>query len=166
MCRKIEIKTGKCTLLVIELPVDIKNINLFAKKKTNHYRLYYDEGKMDLKGLIGNHGIIDFGVGNWQHIGTLDQMTEEVWKGIVDGMGRSIATGVPYFRDYYGYDEDDVVYTAIESGISLLKYNEVMFENPLGENGDTGHNARDREWQEAQEKLFDLKRTHFFIKIQ
>lgn len=160
--RQIEIKTGKATLLVVEFPEGIKNINLLADKNTNHYRLYYDEGRMNLNGFIGNHGILDFGVGNWHHIGTLDQMTEEVWKGIVEENFVSIMMDPSYKYQ-----------SATESGLSLLKANGILLNNKYQDDWDElcqwGHGDFSKDgkssyelYTEEQAKVWT--NPHIFIK--
>lgn len=111
--RSIEMPTGKSTLLAVELPND----------ESSYFR---------------PNGTYTFDGVNYQYIGTLDQMTEEVWKGIVD---KSIHTELlAHYVEGINPPNAYCHKTDTESGLSLLKAN-------------------------GADKL-DRNLTHFFIKTQ
>lgn len=79
---------------------------------------------------------IDLPKGNWQLLGTPDQITEDVWSGIVEARW-------DYYKNYLTPKDGNVgnynrlvCKTATESAISFLEANEVYAINPYGERPD------------------------------
>lgn len=114
-------------------------------------------------------------VDEWSHLGGSKELEEEDWKGIVDQGAHS-----GLFSHYVAGVMPPNIYcykTATESGISLLKANGVVMENPLGEEpfyspnmkSETPyadlyeHNHRLACWQQAQSKVW--VNPQIFVKL-
>ena len=101
-----------------------------------------------------------FGVnGMYRPLGELSRLSEEDWKGIVD------------YNTYYSTLTKSWEGSATEFGLSLLKANGVVMENPMGEEPlrytpDIGSDfvPYHDKWKEAQEQVWSPN-THVFIKI-
>lgn len=149
-----EIKTSISTILVVDLPEGTEVVS------TDSTYISYNS-----KSLFGQ---IKAPEGRWQHLRQLTDITEEQWREIVD------TSGHPFYKDFTegGFG---AVCTASESGISLLKANGVILENPEGSRPecDCNYTCGDADryncgmdhhlWQQAQEQVWS--NPHIFIKI-
>lgn len=164
--KKLEIKTDKATLLVVDLP--------YPEIWISRAGISFPNGKG------GEHFIS----GNFKHIGKVSEITEEDWRGIVD----SIIHYEPWTQYqavelFYNYESKgfSYTYTSTESGLSLLKANGVLLENPLGSKPfydeivpkkliKEGYGSNDfvdvlydlHQWESAQELVWS--NPHIFIK--
>lgn len=67
--------------------------------------------------------------GNWMLLGRFDEITEETWKGIVEGYVYSGRSSYQAYKNYSGKNpesEDDILNTATESARSLIHGNPVV----------------------------------------
>lgn len=149
---KIEIKTEKATLLVV------------------------DDSNWD--GCI--YEFVGVNYNGYKHLGKVSEITEDQWKCIVDApVEHKIHSYNPlltkrYFR-FKDYKSDaDILKTATESGLSLLKANGVLLENKYQDDWDElciwGHGDFSKDgkssfdlYTEEQEKVWS--NPHVFIKI-
>ncbi|SUJ18977.1 Uncharacterised protein [Sphingobacterium spiritivorum] len=126
-------------------------------------------------GNIPHSNLLDFPDGSWSHLGPLSQVTEDQWKEIVDQV----------ITSYQDYTDNTVVptfslFSSTESGLSLLRANGVLLENPLGVwNGPDGRPQTfpdgaqfnsaielynfQKKWDKAQSEVW--KNPYIFIKV-
>lgn len=107
--KKIEIKTEKATLLVVDFSLD--------------------RGKSIAEALLCNPISGNKEFEGYELLGKPSDITEEEWNGIVD-TGVDFVKETTHFIDYE--DESSLYRSAIQSGLSLLKANGILLENPLG----------------------------------
>lgn len=176
--KKLEIKTEKATLLVVDLP----------ECKTHLiYKGYYVMDSSD-KGLNNKCRKISQGdtqgfyyIGtDFKYLGKVSEITEEEWADIVDlPIEHKIDSYNPllikrYFR-FKDYQSDaNILKTSIESGFSLLKANGIILENKYQDDWDElciwGHGDFSKDgkssfelYTEEQEKVWS--NPHVFIKV-
>lgn len=175
--KKLEIKTEKATLLVV------------------------DDSNWD--GCM--HEFVGVNYNGYKHLGKVSEITEEEWKVIVDdpfvkGIGQYVkpdnlegwtvvnaALGVQYqkyshisFKDYqiktdgFSISKQYPFETATESGLSLLKANGVLFENKYQDDWDElciwGHGDFSKDGKSSFELYTEEKQKvwsnpHVFIKV-
>lgn len=177
--KKLEIKTEKATLLVVDLDKG-------AKPKIYHNGIWCDFDNNDAS-------YTSLPSDNYKHLGKVSEITEEEWKVVVDdpfvkGIGQYVkpdnlegwtvvnaAMGIQYqkyshisFKDYqiksdgFSIAKQYPFETAKESGLSLLKANGVLLENHYPDPGLMPSAELDI-YRKTQEKVWP--NPHVFIKI-
>lgn len=148
--KKIEIKTEKATLLVVDLPLATTKITEVSSFPNNGvYFNFIDKDGSYESGLKSGMIKTDYKV---KHLGKVSEITEEEWKGIVDSFELFNNINVGY-KNYY--QDEPVMDNATESGLSLLKANGILLQSkntPLLSSS----------WMEAQQKVW--YNPHVFIK--
>lgn len=67
--------------------------------------------------------------GNWTLLGRFEEITEETWKGVVEGYVYSGRSSYQAYKNYSGKNpesEDDILNTATESARSMIAGNPVV----------------------------------------
>lgn len=170
------IVTSKVEMLVVDLPVDAKNVRVGAFDN-----IYFDSKSQGWDG----YDLIETPEGNWKHLGKATELTEEDWNGIVDynECPDPFLGKIKFYQKYPDSLNDNFVNTATESGLSLLKANGVVLENEFGDEPklqetvpqhmlDKGYGSNDyvdqlydgHQWQEAESKVWN--NAHLFIKLK
>lgn len=157
------INTGFAELVLVKLPEDSTNIRLGNHCIGFNSKMWTSD--KDSNGWC----IIKLWLGakkELEYIGIAHDLTEEAWKRIVVNHEIPFDKGNFCYPDYmvYGSKGFKAFDTATESGLSLLRANEVYFENPLGEkpcendydfdgiiNGEYDFNYDTSKWINAQE---------------
>lgn len=135
--KQVTITTGKCTLLVVELPKDAAHFNTMGiGAEDTDTSIHYNNGTCSHIGY------------NLISLGAYPSIIEEQAKEVVDSKHIESSCncdecGFDYhaYRNYLEQDDKhwdnhpsaDCASTALESLDSLMEANEVHFENPLGE---------------------------------
>lgn len=171
--KKLEIKTEKATLLVVDFSLD--------------------RGKSIAEALLCNPNLGNKEFKGFKLLGKVSEITEEEWRDIIDdpfvkGIGQYVkpdnlegwtvvnaAMGVQYqkyshisFKDYniktdgFSIAKQYPFETATESGLSLLKSNGVLLENPYPDLGLMPSAELDI-YRKTQEKVWS--NPHVFVKI-
>lgn len=116
-----------CRLLTVEVPEDAKGLSVW--EATMSLRRY-KKGDLFL-GYI--HKMESFNdplpPGNWELLGRFEEITEETWKGIVEGYVYSGRSSYQAYKNYSGKNpesEDDILNTATASACSLIPGNPVV----------------------------------------
>ncbi len=120
--KQVTITTGKATIVVVDLPEGAFNIKCVSFRP---YGIYYIvKSAKAPRGKVGCFVKTDFQVMNLGHV---SKVSDDLWDKIVDWNEEHLF----YFK-YPNKDwQGDI--TATESGLSLLKANGVVMDNPLGE---------------------------------
>lgn len=122
------IKIDKATLLAVELPEGAycPNICQLPPSIGVNYFLYENGVNTPYKESL------DIPKGNWQLLGRVPDIMEEQWGGIVEDA--SYKYPYEFTRKYENYDEGDFDFNcSSESALSLLRANEIYFENKYGD---------------------------------
>lgn len=104
--------------------------------------------------------LLDIEEDGWQFHCRLSEMTEDQ----AEQLAARVTWGDGFKNHKLGDSQFLAMRSACESLQTLFQANGIQAKNPYGENDDTGHNARDREWQEAEAKVFPPETTLVFIK--
>lgn len=140
--RQAEIVTEKVEMLVVDLPTD---------------GTFNDKIKELCENLLTVFGT------QYKHLGKETELTEEYWKGIVENHEYPFEEGSFCYPDYEVYPKIawKAFNTATESGLSLLKANGVVLDNPYDEPGLMPSAELDA-YRQAESKVW--KNPHIFIK--
>lgn len=180
--KQVTISTGNNEILVFDIPLEATEWGISPNGWFVWCNDKYDAENIDIELEGFKHGMNDIPRGNWKHLGKAAELSEEDWKGIVDDVliGGIVGTmGAGGYWAYAAYDKSnlDGYKTATESGLSLLKGNGVVMENPRGEMPEKcscrtgqsmcfvecGLSLQYAKWREAEEQVW--VNPHVFIKI-
>lgn len=119
-----QITTGKATIVVFDMPEEAIKPHIYIVGELT-YLVYH------VKSGDGYEQVnVPISEGKWDSIGPLSQVTEDQWKEIVD---QSLHTGLhPHYVNGINPPNAYCYQNATESGLSLLRANGVLLENPLG----------------------------------
>jgi len=156
------IQTTKATILVVDLPEGVRDIKVFNDELP--YISYFIDASRTGRKYIEP--------GQWQLLGKTFELSEELWRDIVQVKKKYIPGGYGiYFlnQESENYDLD----TATESGLSLLTANKVNRENPYGDKepkdvSDLGAftvmiRKKWQRWKEAEQHVY--RNPYTLIKI-
>lgn len=113
--------TDNC-LAVAGLPSDAEHYAI-AKTKNGVFRLLISDEK------ITHTDSFELPTGNWRILGNANELTEEQWKEVVEGISTAQLDGVFYKNYLTDKEKQYSLEYATESGASLLKLHKL--ENPL-----------------------------------
>jgi hypothetical protein len=163
--KQVTITTCKSTIVVVDLPKDAFNVKCISFPPYGIiYTSYVGKSK---------RGLCIKTDSPFERLGSPSQVTEEQWKGIVDFHDKPDG----YYRDYlYHTIKAPHIWktTATESGLSLLKANGVVLDNPIGTKprwdelapSEYPHDYLEhlQRWQQAQEQVWS--NPQIFIKLK
>lgn len=166
--KQVQIKTGKVEMLVVDLPEGKSFSEIKICCET-----YYTATETTQYANSITAECISKSSKEWNYLGKSTELTEEDWKGIVDqkDKGYGVLVNKDYAKDRFTHS----LFTATESGLSLLKANGVVVENSLGKEPNNNCNEytdmftiakrarKHQEWQEAESKVW--RNAHVFIKL-
>ncbi|MGJ1419965.1 hypothetical protein ACR79T_10090 [Sphingobacterium spiritivorum] len=158
----IKITTGKATIVVVDMP----------EGSTGHIRILGAPNRTMIRAQIiscangTSKGRTSYFVkhnipqGHWKLFGHLSQVTEDKWQDIVDVSDEGF--------ECWNYEENDWGYHGFDpesSGLSLLRANGVLLENPVTVDltGNNELNCDYAEWQTFESQVW--KNPYIFIKL-
>ncbi|MGJ1432871.1 hypothetical protein ACR79M_14950 [Sphingobacterium spiritivorum] len=148
-----QITTGKATIVVVDMPE-----GSFDPIIEDCMLKYYVDKHIEGTGSVWH---TKFPFGNYKPLGLPSWITEDQWKEIVDLHYSHLG-----FDDYDSDCEFNVLNTATESGLSLLRANGVVLENPVTVDlsGNNELNCDYAEWQTFESQIW--KNPYIFIKVK
>ncbi|MGJ1362912.1 hypothetical protein ACR79B_20630 [Sphingobacterium spiritivorum] len=161
--KKTEITTGKATIVVVDMPEGAIKINVVEGCYGNEYKdkIVYNLKEYTENQILNHIEQIDLPQGHWKLLRQFSQLTEDQWRDIVDLHYSQLG-----FEDYDSDCEFNVLNTATESGLSLLRANGILLENPVTVDltGNNELNCDYAEWQSFESQLW--KNPYIFIKVK
>ncbi|MGJ1499641.1 hypothetical protein ACR79R_20175 [Sphingobacterium spiritivorum] len=170
-----QITTGKATIVVVDMPGN-------TYYELDPQFIYKEIIINQQNGLIVSKYKLDNDMSGYNCLGSLSQVTEDQWKEIVDSKIVLNEVLLPKRKVWCNYLENrySIDFSPCKSGLSLLRANGVLLENPLGTwNGPDGRPQTfpdgaqfnsvielynfQKKWDKAQSEVW--KNPYIFIKV-
>lgn len=125
-----QINTGVAELLLVKVPDDAQGFRIC--NGPNYWISYMHSIQLHehINHYMGELELVEIPKGNYELLGIAHELTEKVWATIVEHTGFHM--GLPTYKDYGTTDLPYYGTSATESGLSLLRANEVFNKNPYG----------------------------------
>lgn len=146
------------TVLVVELPEGAKDESLIKDLYLSGdvFQWYFP----DKNGVVNEVGSVDLPPGNWQYLGPLTSIPEEVLAEVVEKHGNTVPVS---YKDYLS---GGWLWSSYESLLSAIRAAGWYTSNPYDNNPEVNKGMIpgyfEKEWLAAQERVLNRERTYLF----